>query len=42
MGVTSFNEGSAEWRDSATTIGPDCAISWRVRILDSDQHRLMR
>jgi acetyltransferase-like isoleucine patch superfamily enzyme len=39
---TFLNDGSAVWCDSATTIGPGCAISWGVRILDSDLHRLMR
>lgn len=37
-----LQRGSAVWCDSATTIGPDCAISRGVRILDSDRHRLMR
>ena len=39
---TFLNDGSAVWCDSATAIGPGCAISWGVRILDSDRHRLIR
>jgi acetyltransferase-like isoleucine patch superfamily enzyme len=39
---TFLNDGSSVWCDGATIIGPDCAISWGVRILDSDRHRLLR
>lgn len=39
---TFFNDGSSVICASATTIGPGCAISWGVRILDTDIHKLVR
>lgn len=39
---TFFNEGSSVVCYSATTIGPGCAISWGVRIMDTDVHKLVR
>jgi acetyltransferase-like isoleucine patch superfamily enzyme len=40
---TFFNDGSAVWCYSPeTTIGPGCAISWGVRIIDTDFHKLVR
>jgi acetyltransferase-like isoleucine patch superfamily enzyme len=39
---TFFNEGSWVVCYSATTIGSGCAISWGVRIIDTDVHKLVR
>ena len=39
---TFFNEGSSVVCYSDTTIGSGCAISWGVRILDSDVHKLVQ
>ena len=39
---TYFNEGSSVVCYSTTTIGPGCAISWGVRILDTDIHKLVQ
>ena len=39
---TFFNEGSSVVCYNNTTIGSGCAISWGVRILDSDIHKLVR
>ncbi len=41
-GETIFNEGCSVSCYSDTTIGSGCAISWGVRILDSDIHKLLR
>lgn len=37
-----FNDGSSIVCHSSTTIGADCAISWGVRILDTDIHEVIR
>jgi acetyltransferase-like isoleucine patch superfamily enzyme len=39
---TYFNDGSSIICHTVTTIGSGCAISWGVRILDSDIHKLAR
>lgn len=39
---TFFNDGSSVMCCSEITIGPGCAISWGVRILDTDVHQLVR
>jgi acetyltransferase-like isoleucine patch superfamily enzyme len=39
---TFLNEGSSIICGSAITIGSGCAISWGVRIMDTDIHRLRR
>jgi acetyltransferase-like isoleucine patch superfamily enzyme len=39
---TFFNEGSCVVCYNATTIGPGCAISWGVRIIDTDVHKLVQ
>lgn len=39
---TYFNDGASVMCCSSITIGSGCAISWGVRILDTDIHRLVR
>jgi acetyltransferase-like isoleucine patch superfamily enzyme len=40
---TYLNDGAEVWCNSPnTTIGPECAIAWGVRILDTDFHKLLK
>jgi acetyltransferase-like isoleucine patch superfamily enzyme len=39
---TFFNDGASVVCDQQVAIGADCAISWGVRIMDTDVHRLVR
>jgi acetyltransferase-like isoleucine patch superfamily enzyme len=39
---TYLNDGAEVWCNSPnTTIGPECAIAWGVRIVDTDFHKLL-
>lgn len=39
---TFLNDGATVMCDQQVAIGADCAISWGVRIMDTDVHRLVR